>query len=439
MLERVRELFRIRRESGLQAKVQDTAVADKFEPPHANTTITVQPVEPKTQADNWGLRHWNLQQAESEKTNHLIQQMAQKISPIEMRELILDLNIDVPSPSTTMIVSLHLVQYMKRRGRIPELLHTLTSRYPLIDWHATEIIQVMEELAQFKRLSRESRSTPNKEKVASHDMRYWSEILSDLFNYSELNFLAICLGTHIDQLEGNTLSSKITSFLRWVDEKQKWEILASKVVELRPNVRQELQGATAVPPLSPIEQRKQFRQMLESLNLRKLQALCQQFGVDYEDLPGASKSDKARELLVLLERQNRLLDLETLLTTMQAEDSKTAVYHTHHIRTLIFQVFPDDVSLTDFCRQHLPQAVYEFGSGMSYRQKVQELLEYCSHKMQFTPLLRALEATFPEAYTAIGPYIAESAEQLRPLPEPIKAKILLTDEWIDSAKREGRE
>ena len=407
MLERVREFFRIRRESGLQEKVQDTAFADKSEPPHANTTITVQPVEQKTQADNWGLRHWSLQQAESEKINRLIQQMAQKISPIEMRELILDLNIDVPSQSTTMIVSLHLVQYMKRRGRIAELLDTLTSRYPLIDWHAIEIIQAMEELSQFKRLSRESRSTPNKEKVASHDMmRYWSEILSDLFNYSELNFLAIYLGTHIDQLEGNTLSSKITSFLRWVDEKQKWEILASKVVELRPNVRQELQGATAVPPLPPIEQRKQFRQMLESLNLHKLQALCQQLGVGYEDLRGASKSDKARELLVLLERQNRLLDLETLLTAMQGEDSKTAVYHTHHIRTLIFQVFPDDVSLTDFCRQHLPQAVYEFGSGMSYRQKVQELLEYCSHKMQFTPLLVALEATFPKAYAANGPYIA---------------------------------
>jgi hypothetical protein len=404
MLKKVKELFRIGRESGLQEKVQDTA--NKSEPPHANTTITVQPMEPKTQSGNWGLQHLNLQMNKSEKISYLIQQMAQEISPIEMRELILDLNIDVPNPSTSKSVALHLVQFMERRDRIPELLDTLANRYPLIDWHAAEISQAVEELAQFKRQSRESRSTPDKEKAASHDMRYWSEILSDLFNYSELSRLAICMGTHIDELGGDTKSSKIMSFLAWVDEKQKWEDLSSEVVELRPHVRQELQGVPVVLPLSFAEPRKQFRQMLEPMNLRELQALCQQLGLDYEDLPGADKSAKTRELLVLLERQNRLQDLELLLVAWEAEGSKTAVYHTHAIRTLIFQLFPDDVALTDFCRQHLPQAVYEFGSGMSYRQKTQALLEYCVLKKQFTPLLVALEATFPEAYAANGPYIA---------------------------------
>jgi hypothetical protein len=237
-------------------------------------------------------------------------------------------------------------------------------------------------------------------------MRYWSEILSDLFNYSELSRLAICMGTHIDELGGDTKSSKIMSFLAWVDEKQKWEDLSSEVVELRPHVRQELQGVPVVLPLSFAEPRKQFRQMLEPMNLRELQALCQQLGLDYEDLPGADKSAKTRELLVLLERQNRLQDLELLLVAWEAEGSKTAVYHTHAIRTLIFQLFPDDVALTDFCRQHLPQVVYEFGSGMSCRQKTQALLEYCALKKQFMPLLAALEATFPEAYAANGPYIA---------------------------------
>ena len=42
-------------------------------------------------------------------------------------------------------------------------------------------------------------------------------------------------------------------------------------------------------------------------------------------------------------------------------------------------------------------------------------------------------------------YLLETAlneaedERHRPLPEPLQGKFLLTDEWIDQAKREGRE
>lgn len=65
--------------------------------------------------------------------------------------------------------------------------------------------------------------------------------------------------------------------------------------------------------------------------------------------------------------------------------------------------------MTAFCRQHLPEAVYEFGSGMSYRQKVQALLEFCTFKKQFGPLLAALETTYPEEFTAVGPLNQENA------------------------------
>ena len=41
----------------------------------------------------------------------------------------------------------------------------------------------------------------------------------------------------------------------------------------------------------------------------ELQTLCFDLGVDYDDLPGEGKADKARELVAYLDRRNQLAKL----------------------------------------------------------------------------------------------------------------------------------
>ncbi len=52
--------------------------------------------------------------------------------------------------------------------------------------------------------------------------------------------------------------------------------------------------------------REQIRALFSDSELRDL---CMDLGIDYENLPGAAKGDKARELILLAERMGRLADL----------------------------------------------------------------------------------------------------------------------------------
>lgn len=290
------------------------------------------------------------------------------------------------------------MEYLKRRSLIPQMLDILESRWPKVDWGKEGILQAMEELEQFRP---PARPIPWPTTTNLGQGLDWHEVLGIYFSLAELAELARKLDIDFKALDGDGKTAKVNSLMEYVVKAGKMEELTAYVARVRPFL-----DVKKSSPDPTTEQRQQYRQKLETLSLSELQVICQQLGIDYDNLPGVSKPGKVIELLVYLSRENRLADLGPLLAEMKKVAGETAVYHTPAIRTLIFQLFPDDVALTDFCRQHLPQAVYEFGSGMSYRQKTQALLEYCTIKKQFTPLLTALEATFPEAYAANGPYIA---------------------------------
>jgi hypothetical protein len=374
-----------------------------------------------------------LRQVQAEKLSVLQAQMLAHLSPIELAELALDLKVkieDLPRTSDRTAI-LNFVTYMERRACIPDLLAALTERWPEVDWRTAETLQAIDDLNQFR-----SRPLLPQSRMTSPPNINWPRLLNTYFNQNELADLAFEMYIDFDALPGNGKQAKVNALLDQIGEGERWGELAEFFVKKRPHINLTEGGTAVSSPSLPVQQ--QYRQKLELLNLEELQALCQQLGIDFEDLDGVNKSSKARELAVLLARHNRLTDLDPLLANIQAKDNETAVYHTQHIRALIFQVFPDDAALTDFCRKHLPEAVYEFGSGMSYRQKVQALLEFCTLKKQFTPLLAALEANFPEAHSVGGPYTQESP-QPRPMPKPVQGKALLNDEWIDRAKREGRE
>ena len=54
----------------------------------------------------------------------------------------------------------------------------------------------------------------------------------------------------------------------------------------------------------------QFRQLIaKRFNDGELHTLCFDLGVEYDDLPGSGKADKARELVTYMDQRDRLADL----------------------------------------------------------------------------------------------------------------------------------
>lgn len=337
------------------------------------------------------------------KINALWAQMAEVIQPVELRELILDLAIlpaDIPGTRND-IVCLELAAYMQRRGLIPELLQALSSRWPSIDWHSADILLAINNYNQFLKAS-QSLAPSKQGKPDSPPEENWPEILSRGFNASELATLAFELGIDFDDLPGDGKQAKIVSLVSYLKREQQLDRLAAYLAQNRPHYK-------ATPAKATDKTIDYYRQILLTLNPAELKIISWQVDLDLEDVAGSTYLDKVDGLISALNRRGKLPDLDLALQELLANKKDEETYDTQPIRALIFQVFPDDVALTDFCRQHLPEAVYEFGSGMSYRQKVQALLEFCTLKRQFSPLLAALEAAFPDEFTAVGPFTQENA------------------------------
>lgn len=71
---------------------------------------------------------------------------------------------------------------------------------------------------------------------------------------------------------------------------------------------------TSGPPVDLPRLRDQIRALFSDSELRDL---CFDLGVDFENLPGAAKGDKARELILLMERQARLPELVRKVVTLR--------------------------------------------------------------------------------------------------------------------------
>ena len=366
-----------------------------------------------------------------EKTNELWLQMSEVIQEIELRELMLDLDVSPTEISGTgsKRVYMEFVSYLKRRQRIPELLTELESRWPTVNWQVADMLQA---ISNFNNSRLEN---AHSEKTAPLPQTDWRDMLNQTLNNAELATLAFDLSIDYDILSGDNKSEKIDSLLLFLESSQRLDELAVYMAKARPNFAQ------TANKTGQLANSQNYQQALNELSLFELTSLCERLGLDIEDFPGTTKSTKIMNLFAYLERKQRLDELYPALKNLSAsEKSENYIekYDTHRIRTLIFQVFPDDTAMTDFCRKYLPEVIYEFGSSMSYRHKVQAMLEYCTRKKQFELLLTALETTFPEAFLANGPYLQENP-QSHSIPEPLQGKFLLTDEWIDRAKREGRE
>jgi hypothetical protein len=65
---------------------------------------------------------------------------------------------------------------------------------------------------------------------------------------------------------------------------------------------------------SKIETVGLFYLLKEKFNLSQLKTLCFEYGVDYDDIPGENKEDKARELILDVRRKEKLSDFYEFVT-----------------------------------------------------------------------------------------------------------------------------
>lgn len=61
------------------------------------------------------------------------------------------------------------------------------------------------------------------------------------------------------------------------------------------------------------------RTLSTRFNESELRTLCFYLGIDYDDLPGDGKTDKARELIAYLERHDRMPELVKIVQQLRAE------------------------------------------------------------------------------------------------------------------------
>ena len=69
-------------------------------------------------------------------------------------------------------------------------------------------------------------------------------------------------------------------------------------------------------------ERSRLRQVLATrFNDGELRTLCFDLGIEYDDLPGEGRADRARELVAYLERRDRISDLKEIGERMRPDVS----------------------------------------------------------------------------------------------------------------------
>ncbi len=85
-------------------------------------------------------------------------------------------------------------------------------------------------------------------------------------------------------------------------------------------------------------------------------------------------------------------------------------WNTAAIRDMLTAAFSDE-GLTDLCFDYFPAVYEDFGSGMSKRQKIQRLLEYCARHEQLDRLVSLVSDLNPAQYARFRAELRSTAAE----------------------------
>jgi Effector-associated domain 7 len=164
----------------------------------------------------------------------------------------------------------------------------------------------------------------------------------------------------------------------------------------------------------PLANRAKLLELLTyCFNADELRELCFDLGVDYDSLPGEGKTDKARELVWFFVNPKRKRDLDELIRVCNRLRPKApwnipsspryepyGLYTLAELHKLLTEQF-DESQLRELCKsvgvdyQRLPYAeeggaARELVMYLARRERVAELIEYCSRRRPAVPWASAL-------------------------------------------------
>ena len=148
---------------------------------------------------------------------------------------------------------------------------------------------------------------------------------------------------------------------------------------------------------TPQSSKEIFGMLLNGFALSDLKLLCFNLDVEFEDLPGETRKDKARELVVHMQRHGRLPDLETAVNTWPFKKSAGEIASPLKLR---------DKSLVNLLR--LVQTTW---------------IEGVLHQSLQTAVLLHLDLTYaPDAISRSQPYVLRQKDQAD-VPMPVEESI----------------
>ena len=255
------------------------------------------------------------------------------------------------------------------------------------------------------------------------------QILNTYFDQGEVNTLCFSLGIDYTKFTTQTLTERVTELVKIISEQGRTLQLVDLVRQQRPFLFSEKTQAKPVSSPASFPTAGEIKEM-DRLDLHKLlithlayaeiQALCTDLGIDEKQLPGKGKPDKARELIIYLEAQERLPDLRERLAQHASGAhplSQTAIEHSPPIPA---RPLPASIH-KHFSEKEFEQLCYSLGVNIEDLvgvDKISSFIQYLERRNRIPELIRTLTRLKPQVpwqeyagSTEAAPPVASSLEE----------------------------
>nr|MBP6472828.1 CHAT domain-containing protein [Chloroflexota bacterium] len=236
----------------------------------------------------------------------LYEALAENFALADLQELCFNLRVEFDSLEGDgrrgKLVS--VVSVLQREGRLQELALAILEARPQVNF-------------AYRPQQEAAAPSPG----ASPDtLRDW---LTTQFNLEEIKVLCLKLQINYDDLAGSRKSDTVQNLVSLMARNGRLPDLAAAIVQERPFLAAP-QPAKPAPDRSQIDPITLYRQIAESFNLDEIQDMVFRLGLHYDDLAGETSRQKARELVLYMQRHGRLPELYEAVQQLQPVTEKSA-------------------------------------------------------------------------------------------------------------------
>ncbi len=235
--------------------------------------------------------------------------------------------------------ALNLVQYAQRRSRLDELatsMHTEMEKISQQERTAVEqeeilriVRSIQADVGELLTAVGDTNKKPTISTTQRKELIKLKEMLSNSYNFSELNALCFELNIEYEKLTGNEKLGKIDALIAYAVEEGKLDELTAYIYRTRPHLKSKADKTPPTPkpdntspkPVTTIKkqsktaltQSNEYTELKEQLDKSystdNLRTICFDLYIDYEKLTGAEKSGKIDALVACVVEEGKLDEL----------------------------------------------------------------------------------------------------------------------------------